>query len=35
MVSKNLTLPYISFTLDLNEADIVFFSAGVHDEISK
>lgn len=35
MVSKNVTLPYISFTLDENEADIVFFGAGVHDNINE
>jgi len=35
MVSKNVTLPYVSFTLDENEADLVFFGAGVHDNINE
>lgn len=35
MVTKNLTLPYVSFTLDLDEANLVFFSAGVHDDINE
>lgn len=34
MVTKNLTLPYVSFTLDLEEANLVFFSTGIHDEIN-
>lgn len=34
MVTLNLKLPYVSFTLDLDEADIVFFSAGIHDDIN-
>lgn len=35
MVPKNVTLPYVSFTLDLEEANIVFFGAGVHDDINE
>ncbi|CAD8093778.1 unnamed protein product [Paramecium sonneborni] len=35
MITKNLTLPYVSFTLDLDEANLVFFSAGVHDDINQ
>lgn len=34
MVTKNVTLPYVSFTLDVDEANIVFFGAGVHDDIN-
>lgn len=34
MVTKNVTLPYVSFTLDVEEANIVFFGAGVHDDIN-
>lgn len=34
MVTLNLKLPYVSFTLDLEEADLVFFSAGIHDDIT-
>ncbi|KAM3130195.1 hypothetical protein pb186bvf_017695 [Paramecium bursaria] len=35
MVSANVNLPYIQFTHNLEEADIIYFGVGVHDDINQ
>lgn len=34
MVSSNLKLDYVEFTTNLDEADLIYFGVGIHDDIN-